>query len=49
MLRRWPASAQTGDVEDDIFINESTATPEVSADSGDDEDAMSYFSRLADD
>ena len=44
-----PASAQTGDVEDDIFINESTATPEVSADSGDDEDAMSYFSRLADD
>ena len=46
-----PASAQTGDVEDDIFINESTATPEttVAADSGDDEDAMSYFSRLADD
>ena len=48
-VMRWPASAQTGDVEDDIFINESTATPEVSADSGDDEDAMSYFSRLADD
>ena len=45
-------SSQTDDIEDDIFVAEttsaSTETVTVSS-SDDDEDAMSYFSRLADD
>jgi len=43
-------SSQTDDIEDDIFIAESTAsTDTVTVATSDDEDAMSYFSRLADD
>ena len=45
------ASAQTGDVEDDIFVSKNKpvdSTVTVSS-STDDDDAMSYFSKLAED
>ena len=44
-------SSQTDDIEDDIFVAETTASTETVtvSSSDDDEDAMSYFSRLADD
>jgi hypothetical protein len=53
-----PASAQTGDVEDDLFVAKSKPTlvniepsePVVTVSSStDDEDAMSYFAKLAED
>ena len=41
-------AAQTGDIEDDLFAKQHAETKVVSNGS-DDDDAMSYFAKLADD
>ena len=41
-------AAQTGDIEDDLFVNKNSEAKVVSNGS-DDDDAMSYFAKLADD
>ena len=38
---------QTGDVEDQIFVNESTAAETVVASNADEDDTLSYFAKLA--
>mgnify|MGYP001161292666 FL=1 len=42
-------AAQTGDIEDDLFVNKNAETKVVSNGSDSDDDAMSYFAKLADD
>ena len=43
-------AAQTGDIEDDLFVsNQQSETKVVSNGSDNDDDAMSYFAKLADD
>ena len=41
---------QTGDVEDQIFVESTSSKPDVSVSSSlDSDDTMSYFAKLADD
>ena len=42
-------AAQTGDIEDDLFVNKNSEAKVVSNGSDSDDDAMSYFAKLADD
>ena len=42
-------AAQTGDIEDDLFAKQHSETTVVSNGSDNDDDAMSYFAKLADD
>ena len=42
-------AAQTGDIEDDLFVKNSETTVVSNGSDNNDDDAMSYFAKLADD